>query len=169
MSTLTGGTKATTTLTALQFPGPTGVAMSDADVATIAAAIINDKSPSLSWPGAFSKMGLLYIPNRGVLQVLPDDFVMVTPGGWPILVSSMSCALTLTANGTPVSGSTAMTMGSNVIPLGWKIGGSISGTNIATGATISNISSDGLTITMSLAATGSPGSETITYGSFTHS
>ena len=41
---------------------------------------------------AFSKQGLLYIPNRGVLQVLPGDWVGVDNYGWPILVSSFSIA-----------------------------------------------------------------------------
>lgn len=40
--------------------------------------------------GAFSFNGLLYVPNRGVLKVLPGDVVAVDNAGWPILVSKAS-------------------------------------------------------------------------------
>lgn len=36
---------------------------------------------------AFSFNGLLYVPNRGVLKVLPGDVVATDNTGWPILVS----------------------------------------------------------------------------------
>ena len=34
--------------------------------------------------------GLLYVPRRGVLKVLPGDYVAYDPNGWPILVSGGS-------------------------------------------------------------------------------
>ena len=40
-------------------------------------------------PGAFQG-GQLFIPNRGVLIVLPGDWVGVDSQGWPILVSKNS-------------------------------------------------------------------------------
>lgn len=43
-------------------------------------------------PGAMNKAGLLYIPNRGVLKVLPGDYLGVDANGWPILISAHSIA-----------------------------------------------------------------------------
>ena len=41
-------------------------------------------------PGSFLPNGRLVIPNRGILQMLPGDFVGVDANGWPILVSLQS-------------------------------------------------------------------------------
>src|ERR1700693_1300905 len=99
MALLTLGSNAQTTLSALKFlPG-----MNVTDRAALAALILNDQSndsgqlatlaPSAKpiWPGAF-QAGLLYVPNRGVLQVLPGDFVAVDANGWPILLSANAIA-----------------------------------------------------------------------------
>lgn len=43
-------------------------------------------------PGAFEQNGLLVIPRRGMLKVLPGDYVGVDANGWPILVSAYSIA-----------------------------------------------------------------------------
>lgn len=89
MATVTLGTNATTTLTALAF----GAAKLPADFATIAAAIKDDQNVSHPIvPGAFSQNGLLFVPNRGILKVLPGDYVGVDDEGWPILVSAYSIA-----------------------------------------------------------------------------
>lgn len=169
MATKTAGSNATTTLTALQFPSFSATSLSDADVATIAALIVNDDNPSLVQPGAFSRMGLLYVPNRGVLQMQPGDWVAVTPEGWPILLSDNVLPTTLTLTGTPISGTNSMVVTASALTAGWQIGGSIAGSGIAAGTLITNISANGLTVTFSLNATSSPGATTITYGSFTHS
>lgn len=100
MATITLGTNGTTTLTAARWiPG-----MTVADLATIASRILNDNSPDSGqlaktapsakpiWPGAISNTGLLYIPNRGVLQALPGDYIGVDANGWPILVSANAIA-----------------------------------------------------------------------------
>ena len=90
MATKTRGTSATTTLAAI---GPFNMAYAPADIAAIANAIMDDLNvahPVIS--GSFSKNGLLYIPTRGVLTVLPNDWVAVDPNGWPILVSANSIA-----------------------------------------------------------------------------
>jgi hypothetical protein len=64
-----------------------------ADVANLAARIKDDKNVAFPiWPGAFAKNGLLYYPNRGVLKVLPGDYVGVDANGWPVLVSAHSIA-----------------------------------------------------------------------------
>lgn len=99
MATGTGGTTANNSLTSLQFNGGSNA---DADVATIANAILDDQLgtnngvPARIWPGAFVKNGLLFIPNRtlGGIRMLPGDRVMVdTVSGWPILVSKEALAI----------------------------------------------------------------------------
>jgi hypothetical protein len=42
------------------------------------------------FPNSLVPEGLLFIPNRGVLKVLPGDWVGVDTFGWPILVSGRS-------------------------------------------------------------------------------
>lgn len=88
MATQTLGTDATNSLTALVF----NQAKTTADFGTMIKGIKNDKNADLSiFPGAFSRQGLLYIPNRGVLQCLPGDVVAFdSTTGWPILVSALA-------------------------------------------------------------------------------
>lgn len=100
MATITAGSNATTTLTGVTF----GKGLSAADVAAIANSILNDGSSDMGQlaktapsakpilPGAFSLTGLLYIPNRGVLQALPGDIIAVDANGWPILISANAIA-----------------------------------------------------------------------------
>ena len=95
MATRTLGTKLTTSLTAISF----GEAVSDADFATIMQAILDDyymgggiaptppASPRIM-PGAFSRSGVLIVPNRGVLRAMPGDYIGVDATGWPILLGS---------------------------------------------------------------------------------
>jgi hypothetical protein len=92
MATLTLGTNATTSLTALLFKRGIG-SMVAADQATLNNAILDDLN--VAHPrvrGAFDSQGLLTIPNRGILKVLPGDYVGVDDQGWPILVSAYSIA-----------------------------------------------------------------------------
>jgi len=89
MATSTLGTNATTSLTSLV----NSATMVPADLATIQNGIKDDVIITHPvWPGAYSYMDLLYVPNRGVLKVLPGDFVGVDTNGWPILVSAYSIA-----------------------------------------------------------------------------
>lgn len=168
MTTKTGGTLGTTTLgTGVQFQGPNGASsLADADVAAIANAIINDRAPPMIWPGAFSRMGLLYVPNRGVLQMQPGDWAFVGPDGFPYLVPAIALPLTLTAvcNGGTSGTPGTVTFAASVIPLGWVAGMQITGTNVS--GLIKAISLDGKTVTVN--TTGVP-SGTITAGTFTHS
>ena len=95
MATQELGTNAATSLTkALKFLPGYGSGMSAADIATIALAIKNDQiNGAPVFPQAFSANGLLYVPNRGVLTILPGDYVAVDPTtGWPILVSKKAIA-----------------------------------------------------------------------------
>lgn len=66
--------------------------MAAADIATISLGIKNDQingQPRV--PEAFSSNGRLYIPNRGVLTMLPGDYVAFdTQSGWPILLSALA-------------------------------------------------------------------------------
>lgn len=112
MATITLGTNANNTLTAITFTK----GMAIADIATIAQAILNDGSqagqflaataPSAKpvWPGALSPVGQLIVPNRGILQVLPGDVIGVDANGWPILVSANAIA-----GGTAPSDTTSWT------------------------------------------------------------
>jgi hypothetical protein len=90
MATRTLGTNATTSLNpALAFLASDA----PADIASVANGIKDDINVAHPiWPGAFSLAGLLYIPNRGVLKVLPGDWVGVDSTGWPILVSKNAIA-----------------------------------------------------------------------------
>ena len=100
MATGTVGTNANNTLTALTFLH----GMTVADLATMQQLILDDQSPATGalalaapsakpiWPGAFTTWGRLYIPNRGVLQVLPGDVVAIDANGWPILLSANAIA-----------------------------------------------------------------------------
>jgi hypothetical protein len=80
------GTAATTTLTALAF----NPSMAPADFAAIDAAILDDLNPAHpNNPGGWARNGQLFVPNRGVLLMLPGDFVAFdTQTGWPILISA---------------------------------------------------------------------------------
>lgn len=89
MATGTLGTNANTSLTSITF----GQGVSDADFATIALGIKNDLvNGNPIFAGAFSRAGLLYYPNRGLLKVLPGDVVAIDHLGWPVLVSAASIA-----------------------------------------------------------------------------
>jgi hypothetical protein len=93
MATKTLGTTANNSLTAVEF----ATSLLAADVATIQQGIKNDKiaaagSHPIYSGDAFSLNGLLYVPNRGVLQVLPGDYVAIDNNGWPILISADSIA-----------------------------------------------------------------------------
>ncbi len=91
MALLTGGTNAATSLGALLW----GPAISPANVALFNVAVLDDQNVAHpQWPGALiPTSGLLSIPNRGTLKVLPGDYVMVdATTGWPILVSAYAIA-----------------------------------------------------------------------------
>lgn len=94
MATKTLGTNATTSLNpAIKFLPGYNSGMSAADIASIANSILNDQiNTNPIVPGAFSSAGQLFIPNRGVLTVLPGDWVGVDSTGWPILVSKNAIA-----------------------------------------------------------------------------
>ena len=106
MATSTFGTTATSSLTAIigqPAPGsfPTDVVMGPAiftnvaDFATINNGIKDDINPLHPIWGAgvgLDRDGRLYIPNRGILQVRPGDYIAIDANGWPILVSGYSVA-----------------------------------------------------------------------------
>lgn len=90
MALLTAGTSASTSLSAALFTRQ----MTAANIALIAAGILNDQiNGHPIFPGAFAQSGLLTIPNRGILQVLPGDYVAFdATTGWPILLSAYAIA-----------------------------------------------------------------------------
>jgi len=172
----TAGTPTTTSMTnALQwFPGY-GSGVSAADLATIDAAIVNDQGNVRTNYGPFGLdgNGILTLPGgRGQIKLLPGDWVIVDKSGWPIVVSGNVLPTTLTLTGTTNSTKT-LTVTTSAWLADWNIGMVISGSAgdipTATPTTITAISLDGKTITMSAAATGSNAGQTITAGTWTHS
>lgn len=92
MATVTLGTSGTTSLIAKAWLNSLS-SSAPADVATITNSIKDDLNPAHPiWPDAFGDNGLLFIPNRGVLRILPGDYVGVDSQGFPILVSANSIA-----------------------------------------------------------------------------
>lgn len=87
--TVTLGTNAGNTLTAVKFLPGYGSGVSAADVASICALIKNDLNVNHPLiPNSFKMdSSRLYIPNRGILKVLPGDYIGIDETGWPILVS----------------------------------------------------------------------------------
>ena len=90
MSVKTLGTNATNSIAKALAYLQGGLAQ--ADVANLNNAIKNDQGNLHEIVHGFSGNGLLYVPNRGVLKILPGDWVGVDTAGWPILVSAYSIA-----------------------------------------------------------------------------
>ncbi len=91
MALLTGGTNANSSLSALLW----GPAIAVANTALFNVAVKDDQNVAHpAWPGALNPTsGLLVIPNRGTLKILPGDYVMVdATTGWPILLSAYAIA-----------------------------------------------------------------------------
>jgi hypothetical protein len=89
MALLTGGSSTTSVLAGIKALVGTATA---ADGAALRANILDDLNVAHPiWPDAYHS-GRLFIPNRGVLKVLPGDYVFYDPNGWPILVSANSIA-----------------------------------------------------------------------------
>ena len=85
MALNTFGTNGTGTLSALDWNS----ASSAADVASVANNIKDDLNVAHPIvPGAFTRNGYLFVPNRGFLRLLPGDWVAYGSTGWPILVSA---------------------------------------------------------------------------------
>jgi hypothetical protein len=97
MATATLGTAGTTTLTAVAFSQDPTVLL-PADLATVNWGILDDQAAAhphaaISGLGGFVREGLLIVPSRGTLKILPGDYVAIDPAtGWPILVSAAAAA-----------------------------------------------------------------------------
>jgi hypothetical protein len=179
VATKTIGTLATTTLTGFQLPAKyVGQAqISAADWATIANSIFDDsRNPQQLinqqiMNGALVRNGKLYVPNRGVLQINDGDWIAVDPNGWPILIGkeSLPAILTATGNWSVAAGTAVTALSANVLQQGWWSGMAITGNNIAASTVISAIAANGLSLTLSKAATGTGTGATLTVGSWTHS
>ena len=90
MALLTLGTIATTSLSALAY----SPVMTQADFASLQQSIKFDGvEGSKTVPAALTRSGLLFVPRRGVLQLLAGDYVGVdSVTGWPIVVSAAAIA-----------------------------------------------------------------------------
>ena len=92
MTLRTLGTNANNTLNALLWANG-GAGLLAADMATFRANIKNDLiNGTPIYPFGLDNNGLLYVPNRGYLKVLPGDFIGYDASGWPILISAYSIA-----------------------------------------------------------------------------
>jgi|SRR6185437_512685 len=191
MATKTLGSIGTTTLTAVQWPSPElGVPVSEADLATIAQSILDDrqgvdplsgtypagaggmKLADRIWPGALSRNMVLDVPNRGQLRILPGDWIAVDLNGGVILIPERCLPNTVTATGDTHTNTTLDNLSVNVFTLGWSVGLRIVDTTnagIPAATRISAISADGKTITLSKAATATNAGGTMTVGDWTHS
>lgn len=177
MATKTLGTATTTTLTAVQWPSSyAGVALSAADIATISNLIFTtgpaQKLAKMIVPGAFSGEGLLFLPGkRGLIRIRPGDWIAVDAAGWPIVLGSDVVAATATATGNTHTTTTVDSLSANVLKLGWHSGMPIKSSNadIPAAAIITAIAANGLSLTLSAAATGTNAGGTITVGDFVHS
>ncbi len=72
--------------------GGSSITLSQAATASAAGVNLLFVPPVSGASGQFGFQGQLYIPRRGVLQVLPGDVVAVDNTGWPILISAASIA-----------------------------------------------------------------------------
>lgn len=92
MATVLVGTDANNSLVGLAF-NPQAL---PADFATIAQGIKDDRINAAGahpiFPGAFGSNGILYVPNRGILNVFAGDVVAIDNNGWPVLISANSIA-----------------------------------------------------------------------------
>lgn len=175
MTTKTGGSKATTSLVGVQF-NHAPATLSDADLATISQNIYDDAILARSFVNSnqpnnpFVRNGQLFVPNRGVLKVEVGDWVFVDPAtGWPILISGNALPATLTATGNSNTSTAITSLSTNVNALGWKPGMPITGTDIPASTRIAAIAANGLSLTLSQAATGTTATQTYTVSNFTHS
>lgn len=93
MATVTLGTNATTSLTALQFLPGLNSGMSAADIATINQLIKPANQIAMPRGGRFDSSGILHLPGgEGYIQCKPGDYIAVDSRGWPIVVRADSAA-----------------------------------------------------------------------------
>jgi hypothetical protein len=78
-------------LTCVAF-SPSQNVLLPADLATISNAIRRDNVVQQHTPGAFTREGNLFIPDRGVVALRPGDVVAYDAQGWPVLISAYSIA-----------------------------------------------------------------------------
>lgn len=92
MALKTLGSNLTTSLSALVWAN--GLAGTNAtDFASLAQLIKDDQNVTLPViPSAFTGNGTLLIPNRGLIKLLPGDYVGVDSTGWPIVLSAKAIA-----------------------------------------------------------------------------
>lgn len=70
----------------------TAVTLSQAATATAAAVRIAIVRQAMTVPGALQRDGRLFVPNRGILKVLPGDIVAVDNLGFPYLIPGNAIA-----------------------------------------------------------------------------
>jgi hypothetical protein len=97
MATVTVGTAGTTTLTGVVY-SPSAQVMLPADVGAMNAGILDDQNVAhpaahLSGVGGLTGEGMLIVPNRGTLKLLPGDVVAFDPTtGGVVLITALAAA-----------------------------------------------------------------------------
>lgn len=96
MATKTVGTTGTTTLTGVVY-SPSSQVLLPADMKAMNNGILDDLNvahpqASLIGTGGMSYEGVLHVPNRGSLKILPGDVIAIGTTGWPILISADAAA-----------------------------------------------------------------------------
>lgn len=92
MALLTLGSNANNSLSAIKYLPGIG-SMVAADLATLNIGIKDDINVAHPNVQSCFRDGMLFIPNRGWVQVLPGDYVAYdTTTGWPILLSAYAIA-----------------------------------------------------------------------------
>lgn len=84
MALLTFGTNANNTLSAFQWNNANSIA----DTALINNSIKTQGTVQRTEPAAFTNNGFLFVPNRGILKLLPGDWIAIGSTGMPFVMSS---------------------------------------------------------------------------------
>lgn len=86
MALVTIGTNATSTLSGVQWLNKVSQI---ADIAQISAGVLTQGTVQKTVPGAFANNGILYLPTRrGIVQMLPGDWIAIGSTGMPIVISA---------------------------------------------------------------------------------
>lgn len=84
MALLTFGTNGTNTLSAFQWNNDNAVA----NTALINNSIKTQGTVQRNEPAAFTNNGFLFVPNRGIIKLLPGDWIAIGSTGMPFVMSN---------------------------------------------------------------------------------
>ena len=143
--------------TELRLTSDRAIAVSDADLATIAQGIYKDvpfaggNRPGAILPGAFSRQGLLWLPSdtrSSPLVVRTGDWVAVDSYGDVFLIPRRALPTTLTGSVTLASGSSVVASATDITSYGWQVGTHVASSHTPAGSVIGSIAPGGLSFTL---------------------